>query len=404
MIAGRRYGRIAPRICRGSLTDDGESRASRAGAPFGQAMTAIAERYILRETVQVWLAVTGVLMVILVTNQFAKVLGDAATNKIPRDALLLVMGLTSVQYLTILVPVGLFLAILLALGRLYRDSEMYALMACGVGPARLYRPVLAFALVLAAIVGWLALDVSPAAIREVRRIGQEARARADLQVMEAGRFVKFGQAGAVVYAEEVDAAGHLHRVFVQRRRDNLTEVIVAAEAYQRDTADPDVKMLVFTNGRRYEGEPGTARFRIIDFAEHGIPYSLPGQVPVNYGPKGRSVAALLESGSLADLAELQWRVSVPLMVLVLAFLAVPLGRSSPRQGRYAGLVIGLLIYISYSNLLGSCRVWVERGKVPVLLGLWWVHGLFIAAALVLLATRYGSGLARFWRRRAVRPA
>lgn len=112
-------------------------------------MAAIASRYILREAAQTWLAVTGVLLLILVTNQFAKVLGDAASNKVPREALLLVMGLTSLQYLTILIPVGLFLAILLALGRLYRDSEMYALMACGVGPAQLYRPVMTLALVLA---------------------------------------------------------------------------------------------------------------------------------------------------------------------------------------------------------------------------------------------------------------
>lgn len=362
-------------------------------------MAAIAERYILREAVQVWLAVTGVLMVILLTNQFAKVLGDAAANKVPRDALLLVLGLSSVQYLTILIPVGVFLAILLALGRLYRDSEMYALMACGVGPAQLYRPIMALALLLAAVVGWLSLDMAPSASREVRRIGQEARARADLQIMEAGRFVRFGGAGIVVYAEEAGEDGRLRGVFVERRQDEIVEVIVAEEAFQRDTADPKVKMLVFSQGRRYEGEPGAAEFRVIEFAEHGIPYTLPDLVAVEQGPRERSLRALLASGSSADMAELQWRLSTPLMVLVLAFMAVPLGRSSPRQGRYAGLVIGLLIYISYANLLGAARVWVERGKVPALVGLWWVHALFLAAALVLLAMRYGTGVVwlRRWR-------
>jgi lipopolysaccharide export system permease protein len=367
-------------------------------------MAAIANRYILREAAQTWLAVTAVLLLILVTNQFAKVLGDAAANQLPKEALLRVMGLTSLQYMTILIPAGLFLAILLALGRLYRDSEMYALMACGVGPAQLYRSLMGFALLLAAVVGWLALDVSPSAIREVRRIGQEARARSDLRIMEAGRFVKFGQADAVVYAEEVTADGRLRNVFVQRRRDGIIEVIVAVEARQQDTADPNVKMLTFSRGRRYEGEPGGPRFKVVEFAEHGIPYSLPAQVAVNFGPKGRSVAALLASRSLADVAELQWRLSVPLMVLVLTLLAVPLGRSSPRQGRYAGLIAGLLIYISYSNLLGAARVWVERGKVPPLLGLWWVHALYATGAVVLLVTRYGLLSWRPWRRReAVSP-
>ena len=77
------------------------------------------------------------LLLILMTNQFAQVLGDAASNLLPKEAVFLVMGLTSVQYLTILIPIGLFLAIMLSLGRLYRDSEMAALMACGIGPGGL---------------------------------------------------------------------------------------------------------------------------------------------------------------------------------------------------------------------------------------------------------------------------
>jgi len=365
-------------------------------------MAAIANRYILRETALTWLAVTAVLLLILVTNQFAQVLGDAASNRLPKDALFLVMGLTSLQYLTILIPVGLFLSILLALGRLYRDSEMYALMACGVGPAQLYRPLLGFAAVLTALVAWLALDVAPAAIREVKAIAQEAKERSDLRVMEAGRFVSFGQADAVVYAEEVTPDGRLRNVFVQRRRDGVIEVIVAREAVQKETASPDVKMLTFTDGRRYEGTPGMGRFRVVEFREHGIPYSLPDRGPLRLEPESRSVGELAASADPADTAELQWRLSVPLMALVLAVLAVPLGRSSPRQGRYAGLGAGLLVYASYANLLGASKVWLERGQVPPLVGMWWVHLLFAAGAGVLLAVRYGKLRlpAWPWRRRA----
>lgn len=353
-------------------------------------MAAIANRYIFKEAAQTWMAVTAVLLLILITNQFAQVLGEAASSRLPKDAVFQVLLLTCVQYLTILIPVGLFLSILLALGRLYRDSEMYALMACGIGPAQLYRPLLLFGGTLAVIVGLLALEVSPAAVREVRQIVQEAREHSDLRVMEAGRFVSFGQTDAVAYAEQVSADGHLHNVFVQRRNEAGVEVIVAEEAWQEDTADPNVKMLTFRRGRRYEGEPGSARFRIVEFAEHGIPYSLPTQVTQSTEPESRSPVALFNSSDLADTAELQWRISVPVMAMVLAFLAVPLGRSSPRQGRYAGLGAGVLIYISYANLLGAAKVWVERGKVPPLIGMWWVHALFAIGAVVLLMVRYGS--------------
>lgn len=346
-------------------------------------------RYIFRETAQTWFVVTVVLLLILLTNQFAQVLGDAAANRLPKDAVLLVMALTSVQYLTILIPVGYFLSILLALARLYRDSEMYALMACGIGPAQIYRPLFVLAAVLAALVGWLALFVSPATIDTVQRIAQEARERSDLRLMEAGRFVTFGDGDAVVYAEAVTPDGRLHNVFVQRRPEAEVEVIVAEQAWQREGADPDVRILTFVNGRRYEGEPGSARFRVVDFAEHGIPYRLPPSGPAPQEPESQSLGALVASGGAAAMGELQWRVSVPLTLVVLTLLAVPLARASPRQGRYAGLGAGVLVYISYVNLLGASRVWVQREQLPALVGLWWVHAAFVLAALVLLARKFG---------------
>lgn len=353
-------------------------------------MTAIASRYVFRETAQTWVVVTAVLLVILLTNQFAQVLGEAASNDLPKDAVLVVLLLTTIQYLTILIPVGLFLSILLALGRLYRDSEMYALMACGIGPAQLYRPLLLFGGMLAAIVGVLAIEGSPWAIQQVRQIIQEARARADLRLLEPGRFVSFGGTDAVAYAEQVSRDGHLHNVFVQRRNDAGIEVVVAEEAWQEDTADPGVKMLTFHRGRRYEGEPGSARFRVVEFAEHGIPYSLPTRVTGDTEPRARPMSSLWNSSELEDIAELQWRMSVPLMAMVLVFLSVPLSRSSPRQGRYAGVGAGVLIYISYANLLGAAKVWLERGKVPPVVGMWWVHALFAAGAAAVLMLRYGA--------------
>ncbi|MEO0578909.1 MAG: LptF/LptG family permease [Pseudomonadota bacterium] len=132
-------------------------------------------RHVFAEAAQTWLGVTGVLLFILLSNQFARVLGDAAKDKIPKDAVFSVIGLTALQYLTILVPFAVFLAIMLSQARLYRDSEMPAMMACGVSPASLYRPLGWLALPLAALVGYLALFVGPAATLEVERIGAEAK-------------------------------------------------------------------------------------------------------------------------------------------------------------------------------------------------------------------------------------
>ena len=172
-------------------------------------MGAILNRYIFRETALTWLAVTGVLLLILLTDQFARVLDDAAGAQLPRDSILAVMGLSSIQYLTILIPVGIFVAIMLSFARMYRDSEMAAMMACGIGNVSLYRPIFLLALLLAAVVGWLALEAAPSAQRKVQLIADEARQSADLAMLEAGRFISFGSEQAILYAESVNEDGSL---------------------------------------------------------------------------------------------------------------------------------------------------------------------------------------------------
>jgi lipopolysaccharide export system permease protein len=352
-------------------------------------MSSILSRYIVRVAAQTWVVVTLVLLLFIFSNQIAQVLGDAASDKFPKEAVFLVMGLTSLQYLTILIPIGLFLSIMLALGRLYRDSEMAALMACGIGPGQLYRPLSILAVILALLVGWLALDISPGAIRQVQVIVEDAKQRVDLRVLEAGRFISFGDAEAVMYAESITADGVLENVFVQRQDGPLVEVIIAQRAWQSASDEDDVKILRFAEGRRYKGEPGKPRFEIVTFNEHGIPFSLPKPGPIKVKPESASLADLIAAGGPEAIAELQWRMSVPLTVLILTVLAVPLSRSQPRQGRYGGLAAGVLIYIIYVDLLGAAKVWVEREQVPASIGLWWVHGLFLLAGLILLARQFG---------------
>ena len=359
-------------------------------------MPAILHRYLLRETLQTWLVVTFVLLLILVTNQFASVLGSAAASKLPREAILQVLGLTTIQYLTILIPVSFFLAIMLALARLYHDSEMAAMLACGVGPAQIYRAVFTLGLGLAVLVGFLALDVSPAALRQVEVYAAQAKREASLGLLEPGRFVSFGGGDTALYAESRTPDGHLHQVFVQRRHGDKVEVIVADEAWQNDVEN-GVRVLTFARGRRFEGQPGDARFRMVEFAEHGIPFELRAAGPVFLGPKTRATVDLLASGDPADRAEFHWRLGVPLTLLVLTVLAVPLARTGPRKGRFAGLGSAVLVYLIYANLLAAGRGWLERGQVPEVFGLWWVHGLFLAAAGLLLSVQLGFW--QQWRRR-----
>ncbi|MEJ2129353.1 MAG: LPS export ABC transporter permease LptF [Woeseiaceae bacterium] len=350
-------------------------------------MRRILDRYIFREIAWTWLGVTMVLLLILLTNQFARILGDVAKGHLPKEAAMDVIGLSAAQYLTIIIPIGLFLSIMMALGRLYRDSEMPAMMACRVGPSGIYRPLAWLLVPLAGMVAWLSIDLGPRALQAVDRIGAEARRSADLASIEPGRFTEVGP-DAVVYGERVRRDGSMENVFLQRRiADGVVEVVVASRGEQVESDDPDLRYLVLRDGRRYEGIPGTTRFRVVEFVEHGIPYRLPSLDPAEPAARAMTMPGLMRAGGLEHIAEIHWRIGIPLATIILAILAVPLSRTQPRAGRYGRIAIGLLVFIIYLNMLSAARAWIEQGVVSPLVGLWWVHGAMLLFAAILLGVQ-----------------
>jgi lipopolysaccharide export system permease protein len=353
-------------------------------------MTRILDRYIFREIATTWLGVTVVLLLILMTNQFARVLGDVAKGRLPKYAAFDVIGLTVVQYLTILVPIGLFLATMLALGRLYRDSELPAMMACRVGPSDIYRPLTWLMAPLVLGVAWLSIIGGPWALTTIDRISAEARREADLTSIEPGRFTVFGPDRAVVYGHSVTPDGLMEKVFMQRQLEGgLVEVVISELGEMVESDDPNTRLLVLHNGRRYEGVPGTAEFRVIEFAEHGVPYRLPSVQTPEPRPRAMAFIDLMRSAELEHIAELQWRLGVPLSTIILAILAVPLSRSQPRAGRYGRLAMGLLVFIIYLNMMSAAKTWIEQATISPALGIWWVHGSMLLFALGLLAVQNG---------------
>lgn len=354
------------------------------------------DRYLLREVALTSVAVTGVLLVILLSNQLARVLGQAAQSEFPGGVVLTLIGLTTLQQLTVLVPVGLFLGIVLALGRLYHESEMTAMTACGVGPLSIYRPIALFTLVVVALLAVLSFRVVPEAGVRAQQIRVEALRTAQFGALVPGRFRSFAGGDAVFYAEKVERSGQLTGVFVQRRSEDRLEIAVAERAEQRGAGQPEQTFVLF-NGRRYEGVPGSREWRVVEFVEHGIPVRMPEYRAKRERRALKSTAALIGSELSEDRAELAWRVAVPLMAAALMVLAVPLAKLRPRQGRFARVGPAVLAYFVYSNLVAAVRVWIEKDTAGGALGLWWVHLLPLAAAALLLWREERPG--PLWRRR-----
>jgi lipopolysaccharide export system permease protein len=342
------------------------------------------QRYVLREVVQTWLAVTGVLVAILVSNQLSRVLGQAADNQYGRQVVFDLIALGAIMNLSVIIPVGLLLAVVLTLGRMYHDSEMAALQACGFGPGRLLVPLFCFAVVIAVGLGWLSFVQVPRADGQVQLLRQSAIKEAQFGQLDAGRFRAFSGGDAVFYAERVDQDGVLHNVFVQRESAGRIEVALADTATYSKATTGGMHLVTLFNGRRYEGVPGKEDFRVIEFREHGIPIATPEDVRGPVDPDTKPTRQLIGSSEPSDIAQLQFRVSTPIMALVLTLVAVPLSKLRPRQGRYARVGFAIVLYFVYSNLLSASKVWVEKGDLPPLVGVWWVHGAALMLGLYLV--------------------
>jgi lipopolysaccharide export system permease protein len=342
-------------------------------------------RYILREVVTAWLIVTGVLLVILLANQVAGVLERAAVNQFPQGVVLELIVLGALQNLSILVPFGLLLGVVFAFGRLYHDSEMAAALACGIRPGKIYVPVALLAVVVTAILAWLTLGLAPDATARALSLRNAALRAGQFAPIAAGKFRAFGGGNAVVYAQNVNKDGTLGNVFVERNRGPIVEVALAQRA--RHTVSPDgaTHTITLYDGERYEGQPGSPEFRIVHFAEHTIPVAVPVVSNVVKNLEAQPTRALWESSDLNKRAELHWRVAMPVSCIVLTLLAVPLSRLRPRQGRYARVWVAVVIYFLYQNLINVGKVWISRGRVPEIVGLWWTHAAVVALALLVIA-------------------
>jgi lipopolysaccharide export system permease protein len=367
---------------------------------LGGLLLRILDRYILREVVVSWLAVTGVLLAILLTDQVARVLERAAESQFPRGVVLELILLGALQNVPLVLPVGLLLGIVLALGRLYHDSEMTAAQACGAGSRPVMAPVLGFTALLALLLGALSLYVSPAASGRMLELRSEALRAGQFAPITAGRFRMFGGGSTVVYAQGAERDGTLQRVFVERDRGGKLEVALAQRATHAYTADGDMQVITLYDGERFEGIPGERKFRIVRFAENTIPVRLPamGGGAVKLG--GAPTRTLLATRGREELAELHWRIFFPLMAVVLAGIAIPLARLQPRQGRYARVGYAVLIFFFYISLAIAGQKALARGAIPSWLGLWWVHlAVILLAAAILLVPRWRAR-ARYRRGRA----
>jgi lipopolysaccharide export system permease protein len=348
-------------------------------------------RYLSRELLLTSGAVSAVLLVIIMSGRFIKYLAQAAEGRLDHTVLFLIMGFKLPSFLQLILPLGMFLGVLLAYGRLYLDSEMTVLSSAGMSQQRLAGYTLVSASGVACLVAWMSLGLAPQGATAVDQILNKQAAMTEFDTLDAGRFQSIRKGSRVTYTEQISAdRSQLSGVFISENRLSKAgdkqrgiTVLVAEKGHQEIQADGS-HYLVLQNGYRYDGNPGQADYRKIEYETYGVLLPKPEVSEVIGVREAVPTRELFGSSKLVDRAELQWRLSLPLLVFVVALLAVPLSRVNPRQGRFLKLLPAILIYMTYLALLVAARGALDKGKIPEQVGLWGVHGLFFALGLILL--------------------
>ena len=344
-------------------------------------------RYLSREVLMTLSAVSAVLLVIIMSGRFIKYLAQAAQGVLDPGVLFLIMGYRIPGFLQLILPLGLFLGILLAYGRLYLDSEMTVLSATGMSNRRLLGYSMAPAAIVAVLVAWLSLGLAPQGVAEVAKIFNQQDAMTEFDTLVPGRFQAMKDGSRVTYTEGLsEDRGQLAGVFITEKRartkaegekkDSGITVLVAEKGKQVIHADGS-RYLILENGYRYDGNPGQADYRATQYETHGVLLPKPSVSSELGEREAIPTRELIGSDEPRHQAELQWRLSIPLLVFIVTLLAVPLARVNPRQGRFLKLLPAILLYMAYLALLIGARGQLDKGKIPMQLGLWWVHALFL---------------------------
>jgi lipopolysaccharide export system permease protein len=338
----------------------------------------IIDRYLLREVAAPFVAISFALTTLYVTYSLTRYLTDATEGVLAAGAVFTLTLLKALIALEMLLPVALYVGLIVTLGRLYSDWEVTALKASGVSERRIVIPILLLATGIGLGIAALSLWARPWAYNELYQFQAEARAFDNLGALEAGRFHYDDKRDRVVFMDAREGRGELSGLFVRTREDGDIQVISATAGHFSAYASADRHRLELTNARVFrvgaEGRNLVGHFNVFTL---WLPTAIPD--PVGYKPKRMTTAELAASPAPDAQAELQWRQSTAVSALLLALLAVPLSRTQPRRGRYSKIMLAVVIYALYYNVLGVARTGVEQQATA---NLWWAPMLLAAVVVV----------------------
>jgi len=339
-------------------------------------------RYLNKEVIKTMLVVLFVLLVLFMGQRFVLYLTDAAKGRIDSEIVLQLLLFQAPVFVSYLLPLSLFLGVLITFGKLYADHEMAVLSACGISRRRVLFYFIPLTIIISLLTGYLTIFQAPSAVYQQQEMIKEQKMKGDLSLVTPGRFQQTSDGKKIIYIEEIKEENQLQRIFFAQQSDesNHNFSLILSEKGRYWSDENQQNYLVLENGNQYKGSPGSNKLQTSSFKNYFMALTKVKEKTKVSKLKAISSSELLSDPTMPHQAELQWRLAAPLSVPLLILLALPLAKVEPRQGKFARILPGLLIYIVYMGLIVSMRGSIEDSKIDPRIGTWWIHLLLLSYA------------------------
>ena len=349
-------------------------------------------RYITKEVCITFLATIFILVFVALSNQLGYLLTQTAKGQLSVNLAFKILGLYIPELFAHISPLALFISFIISLGRMYADTEMVVLYSCGFRWLDIFKSVFTIAVLFCILIASFTLWIVPKAALSREKAFSEGEAVGVIQSITPGRFQPLGDGKLVFYVEDKLNDNSLEKVFIAEQPEIDSKpwtIITAKNATVNKNDDKENFYLILKEGFRFTGIPGERNYTKVEFSEYGREIVKEETEEVDYD-RVKPTSKIFNSDELGDRAELQWRVSIPISILILSIIAISLAKINPRQGRFAKIIPALLIYILYFNLITLSKRWVAIGKIPEIIGIWWVHITFLLLGILLLLKESGK--------------
>ncbi|KGQ48780.1 LPS export ABC transporter permease LptF [Gallibacterium anatis] len=359
----------------------------------------ILTKYLIKETLKSQLAILFILLVIFLAQQLVRVLGSAVNGNVPVDVILPLLGLGMPTMAQLMLPLSLFLALLLTLGRLYSESEITVMQACGIGPNALVKVGLILSIVTAAIAAYNSLYLTPWALKKQVEVVENAKANPSASAITPGQFISSNNGNFVLFVDKVkgDQLSDIY-LFQTRQVGKVKPSVIVAEQGNFSTAKDGSQTLALKNGERFEGSAVLPEFRVTHFQDYLAFLAFNPAKAEEADLDMQDSNALLKNSSSNAKAELQWRISLFLAVPLMMLIAIPLSKVNPRQGRFAKIIPALLLYLIYFLLQSSLKTAGINGKIESHYWMILVNILFLLLGIILNSATIQSKFTQLFKR------